>query len=151
MRRIAVLLTMLGVACALATQAGAAGKPSISIVRTGVKAGAVTVTVKVANWRLLPAQIGKQPNAVDGGHWHLYVDGKYVAASGALTAASAKLSSGAHRLRVELVNNDHSRLAPPVGSATVTVKVTTAGGAGAASGVGPPIVDNMAGGDMYGY
>ena len=75
MRRIAVLLTMLGVACALATQAGAAAKPSVSIVRTGVKAGAVTVTVKVANWRLLLAQIGKQPNAVDGGHWHLYVDG----------------------------------------------------------------------------
>ena len=34
MRRIAVLLTMLGVAAALAAQAGAAGSPSISIART---------------------------------------------------------------------------------------------------------------------
>ena len=151
MRRIAVLLTMLGVACALAAQAGAAGKPSISIVRTGVTAGAVTVTVKVENWRLLPAQIGKKPNEADGGHWHLYVDGKYVAASGTLTAATAKLSSGAHRLRVELVNNDHSSLAPPVGSATVTVKVAAAVRAGAAPGAGHPASDNMAGGDMAGY
>ena len=119
--------------------------------RTGVTAGAVTVTVKVENWRLLPAQIGKKPNELDGGHWHLYVDGTYVAASGTPMAATAKLSSGAHRLRVELVNNDHSSLAPRVSSATVTVKVTTAGGAGAAPGVGHPGIDNMAGGDMYGY
>ena len=64
---------------------------------------------------------------------------------------AAELSSGAHRLRVELASNDHSRLAPPVVSATVTVKLTTAGGVAAAPGVGPPIVDSMAGGDMYGY
>ena len=154
MRRTVMLLAALGVVAALVAQAAAAGRPSVTLTGSSVKGGVVTVTVRLSNWKLLPALVGKKPNAADGGHWHIFVDGKYNNAAAATKGITTKLAPGSHTILVELAHNDHSRLSPPVRSAAVTVTVAgAAGGAGAsppASG-GKGTDTGTPGGDAYGY
>lgn len=126
MRKAVILLAMLGVVGVLATQAAAAAKPTVTVTATTVKAGVVTVSVRLSAWKLYPGRVGKRPNAANGGHWHLFVDGVYASASGRLTAKTKALKAGKHRIWAELANNDHSRLKPPVRSRTVIVTVPAA-------------------------
>lgn len=156
MRRLVPLLVALAVAAVLAAQAGAAAAPSISITGTAVSDGVVTVKVAVANFKLLPGSIGKKPNVAGAGHWHVFVDGTYNNASGALSGVTKKLSAGKHAIWVELANNDHSRLTPSVRSASVTITVSA--GTGAGSSVKNPgtttssnDMDMGAGGGAAGY
>lgn len=125
-----------------ASGAPSAAAPAIAITGTAVKGGVVTVTVKIANWRLLPARFGKKPNTAGGGHWHLLVDDKYATASAGPAARTRRLTVGSHTIRAELANNDHSSLAPRALSAVVTVRVTTSSG-----GVAVPEQGGTAGGD----
>lgn len=158
MRRTVMLLAALGAAAVLVSQAAASPKPSVAVTGTTVKGRVVTVTVRLSNWRLLPRLVGKKPNSAGGGHWHIFVDGKYNSAVAALRGVTTKLTAGSHRIVAELANNDHSRLSPPVRSAAVKVTVTvTSAGAGAGAGAVPPAAgDNGtdtagAGGAGYGY
>ena len=153
MRRTAMLLAVLAAAAALAVQAGAAGKPAVTVTSATVKDGIATVTVRITGWKLLPALVGKKPNTPGGGHWHIFVDGKYSAAAAATRGVTAKLVPGAHTIWAELANNDHSRLSPPVRSAAVKVTVVAAAAGGAPSpapgdkgaDAGAPVAD------PYGY
>ena len=103
---------------------------------TTVPAGAVTVTATVANFNVVN-KLGEA--AVPGeGHVHFYVDvaqpptdpnqaavtaeGTYHA-SATLTYSWPDVKAGTHSFAVQLVNNDHKPLNPPV-LATVTVTVT---------------------------
>lgn len=152
MRRIAVLFAVAVAAALLAVQVAAgAGKPSIAVTGTSVKDRVVTVTVKIAGWRMLPARIGRKPNAADGGHWHLFVDGKYAAASAGPRASSRKLSAGTHTVRAELANNDHSSLRPRALSAVVTVKVAAAASGGGATVPDGGATDTSGAVGAYGY
>lgn len=148
-------------AAVAAVPAGAATAPSISIARTSVKDGTVVVTAAISGWKLLPARVGKKPNAPGGGHWHIFVDGKYVNFSAARTGTTKRLAAGDHTIVVELANNDHSSLSPRVRSAPVKVTVppaAAASGGGAATtqqgGAGSPPATTTApsgGSDTYGY
>lgn len=160
MRTTPVLAAAAAAAAALAAAlpVGAATSPSISIARTSVKDGAVLVTATISNWKLLPARVGKTPNAAGGGHWHIFVDGKYVNFSAARTGTTKRLSPGEHTIVLELANNDHSSLAPRVRSAAVKVTVPAAAAAGGAAatpgGAGSPPATTTApsgGSDTYGY
>lgn len=159
MHRTVMLLAVLVAAAVLVAQAAASPKPKVAVTGTTVKGGVVTVTVRLTNWKLLPALVGKKPNSAGGGHWHIFVDGKYNSAVAARRGVTTKLAAGAHRIVVELANNDHSRLRPPVRSAAVTVTVTapaTSAGAGAGATPPPAAGDNGtdtagAGGAGYGY
>ncbi len=98
-------------------------------------AGPVTVTAQATNFNLVD-KLG-QPNAQREGHLHYFLDVDAPTTPGqpAVTApgtyfATANTSytwpnvaAGTHKLSVELVNNDHTPLSPPV-VATVTVTVT---------------------------
>jgi hypothetical protein len=109
--------------------AGAGGpKRSIAITGTSESAGVVTVKVKITGWKMHPALIGAKANRKDGGHWHIFVDGTYDSGWGTVTGTTRKLDAGKHALYVELVNNDHSSLTPPVRSRAVSVAVAATPG-----------------------
>ncbi len=60
-----------------------------------------------------PDAIGK-PKVPGRGHWHIYLDGKWIGASAASEYVVTELTPGPHHIRVSLANNDHSPLRPPV-------------------------------------
>jgi hypothetical protein len=78
----------------------------------------VTVTVTVTNFKLVAP---KTPNVAGEGHYHVYLDGaqggNYLAAGQTptkLITIPANTMPGPHTLRVNISNNDHSPLSPPV-------------------------------------
>ncbi len=104
--------------------------PSLKIVSPqdgdALAAGDITVTAEATNFAIVD-QLGKA-NAPGQGHFHYFLDATAptiagqpaVTAAGtyAATAATAytwkKVPAGTHTLSVELVNNDHTPLNPPV-------------------------------------
>ena len=115
--------------------------PSITITSPAdgstVAPGDVMVTVNVSNFNLVPKQ-GEA--AVQGeGHIHYFLDvnpipttpgqpalppaGSAYATTDKTTYTFTNVAAGTHTIAVELVNNDHTPLSPPV-TATVTVTVT---------------------------
>ncbi|MBI4286690.1 MAG: DUF4399 domain-containing protein [Chloroflexi bacterium] len=111
--------------------------PSVKIVSPAAGAqlppGNIMVNIETANFQIIPPG---QPKAAGQGHVHYYLDveipttpGKpAVSAAGTYKAAPGtsvtweNVSPGSHTLGVQLVNNDHTPLEPPV-TATVTVSV----------------------------
>lgn len=91
--------------------------PSLRIVEPQdgavLPSGNLYVRVDVHGFIMDPAAIGK--SKVPGrGHWHVYLDGKWIGASGADEYALTDVTPGPHHIRVSLANNDHSPLSPPV-------------------------------------
>ena len=119
------LLVVAGLSVGVSTGSASSAGRSISIDKTSAASnGIVTVTVKINGWKMYPALVGKKPNRPNGGHWHIFVDGKYNNASASTTSGkTVVLKKGVHKIYVELANNDHSLLSPPAVSRTVTVKV----------------------------
>ncbi len=109
--------------------------------RATVPAGSINVLVKVSNFNLVN-KLG-QTNSQGEGHIHYFLDavapiepGKpAVTATGTYAATAetsyswANVKPGTHTLSVELVNNDHTPLTPPV-VAKVTIVVSTTAGSG---------------------
>jgi hypothetical protein len=110
--------------------------PSVSITApangASVPAGNVVVSAAVQNFTLLTAG---GANVTGQGHLHYYLDVTIPTTPGApavtgagtyqvspnLSATWQNLAPGAHTLGVQLVNNDHTPLVPPV---TATVNIT---------------------------
>lgn len=82
--------------------------------------------VQISNLTLAPGAIG-QANQPGQGHWHLLLDGKLVQPVGTESFTLTGVTTGPHTIKVELHNNDHSPLSPPV-EATVRFAVETPGG-----------------------
>ncbi len=119
-------------------QVAQAASPGVTI--TSPQAGAiitgnsVTVSVQPANFSIVN-KLG-QPNVIGEGHVHYYLDVEPPTTPGqpAVTAAGtyaattntsyiwSNLTSGNHTFAVQLVNNNHTPLTPPV-TARVTVQV----------------------------
>lgn len=123
------LVAGLVAAFGLAGTASAADPPTISI--SGVTPGKAqfALSVAVANFKLLPKQVGAKKNVKGGGHYHIFlgvVDGPtvqcniptsyetewvYSGASGKLTGKTTKGAAKAdtwYCMKVQLANNDHS-------------------------------------------
>jgi hypothetical protein len=84
----------------------------------------VTVLVKVRGWKMYPALVGKKTNKPDGGHWHIYVNGKYnTYSANATKGTTTKLKKGDYKLYVALANNDHSLVKGAHRSKTISVMV----------------------------
>ncbi len=115
-----------------------AAAPGISITSpsdgANLPVGDVTVTVSVSNFNVVDKQ--GQANVAGQGHIHFYLDVAAPTAAGipaipasgtwahvaALTYTFSNVSPGTHTIAVELVNNDHTPLAPPaVNNITVNV------------------------------
>jgi hypothetical protein len=122
-----VLVTL--AAAVAAVQAGAttsrAAARSITLLSVHELSGSkVQVNVRITGWKMLPTRVGKKPNSATGGHWHIFVNGKYNNFSAnAHTGRTLKLEHGTYKIQVELANNDHSELSPPVKSKAMTIKV----------------------------
>jgi hypothetical protein len=71
------------------------------------------LTVSVENFTLDAANIGGTV-MTDDGHYHIMVDGDYYDLSADTTYTFSELGTGLHDIEVELVNNDHTSLTPPV-------------------------------------
>ena len=84
----------------------------------------VTVFVKIRGWKMYPSLVGKKTNKPDGGHWHIYVNGKYNTYSANPTkGTTTKLKKGDYKIYVALANDDHSPVKGTHSSKTVTVMV----------------------------
>jgi hypothetical protein len=115
-------------ACALGAGAGvaAAAPPALEVLgpteNAVVVGDAVTVAFRVGDFRIVPSTIpvsefGQRPDAnLPGeGHLHLMLDLEpLVVWDRDEPYTFTNVPTGAHRLTVELANNDHSSLSPPV-------------------------------------
>jgi glucose/arabinose dehydrogenase len=129
-----------------------AGTPQITIIsptdEETISSSNVTVLVQVQNFNLVD-KLG-QANVPGEGHIHYFVDvappttpgqiavtapGTYVPTSGT-SYTWTNLTPGMHNFSVELVNNDHTPILPPVVK-TVDVRVTPSGGAPAITIITP--------------
>ena len=115
---------------------GTVATPSIEITSSGNRFGIgdLTISVKVSNFQLVN-KLG-QTNSPGEGHIHYFMDvdppvipGKPAVTAPGTYAATAETSytwhnvnSGQHKFSVELANNDHTPLNPPV-TATVSILV----------------------------
>lgn len=118
---IVVVMLMLGVA-----QPAAAQGPTLSVVtpKSGqaIDGSSVSVSFTTSNIKLVPtsisvAEAGKHPeaNRPGEGHLHFVLDLQpLVVWESADPYTFANVPAGQHQLMVELVNNDHSPLSPPV-------------------------------------
>ena len=82
---------------------------SITNFKVNKGSGTVTVFVKVRGWKMYPALVGKKTNKADGGHWHIFVNGKYNNYSANATkGVTLKLKHGDYKITAALANDDHS-------------------------------------------
>ena len=117
----AALVLMVGPGAALAAAA-----PALQVLSPGdgarITGDAVTVAFQVADFRIVPtsvpvSELGKRPDAnrPGEGHLHLMLDlTPLVVWERGEPYTFTGVPAGDHRLVVELVNNDHSSLTPPV-------------------------------------
>jgi hypothetical protein len=93
---------------------GVAGKGYVKITRVhpNPNTGCVSLRLRLLGWTMYPAKVGSPVNSIDGGHYHVYVNGKYHNfGSNATRARACGLETGrTYSLRVVLANNDHSEL-----------------------------------------
>lgn len=110
---------------AFATTRNSTAKRSITLISVKEVSGSmVQATVRVTGFKMIPSKVGKKPNSPTGGHWHIFVNGKYNNFSAnAKTGKTLKLKPGTYKIQTELANNDHSELSPPVKSKTMSIKV----------------------------
>ena len=124
MRKTAALVAVVLLATIGAAAARAHGTPGITLLSAKASGHTIVVTVRVHDWKMFPSRVGKKPNSTEGGHWHVFVDGKYNNFSAnAHTGKALKVKAGWHTVRVELANNDHSELSPPRKSKSMRVHV----------------------------
>jgi hypothetical protein len=97
---------------------------SITNFKVNNKTGVVTVLVKVRGWKMYPSLVGKKTLKTDGGHWHIFVNGKYNNYSAnAKKGVTTKLKKGDYKITVALANNDHSPVKGTHPSKPVSVMV----------------------------
>jgi hypothetical protein len=100
------------------------GTPAIALLGAKASGRLVSLRAKISNWKMYPALSGKKPNKPDGGHWRIYVDGRYNNSSTQpTTGKTTKLKPGTHRTWVILANNDDTAVAGTQRSKTLTVVV----------------------------
>jgi hypothetical protein len=147
MRRLLILATLLVTFLASTITAEAAG-PQLTVLTPpdGVVAGTtVTIQLQISGLKIVTStvpltQAGKDPaaNVPGEGHIHYILDVRPLGIqyqNGPIVLTNVPV--GTHNLMVELVNNDHSSLSPPVMQQitfqTVPATLPTSGGGGMAA------------------
>jgi hypothetical protein len=104
---------------------GVSGRGYVKITRVhpNPNTGCVSLRLRLLGWKMYPGQVGQPVNQVDGGHYHVYVNGKYYAfGSNAERARACGLTRGrTHSLRVVLAYNNHTELKARSQTITVTL------------------------------
>jgi hypothetical protein len=93
---------------------GTAGKGYVRITRVhpNPNTGCVSLRLRLLGWRMYPGWVGSSTNFVDGGHYHVYVNGKYhnVGTNPNRARACGLQTGRSYSFRVVLANNDHREL-----------------------------------------
>jgi hypothetical protein len=93
---------------------GTAGRGYVKITRVhpNPNTGCISLRLRLNGWQMYPGKVGTPVNDFDGGHYHVYVNGKYHNfGSNPTRARACGLAGGrTYSLRVILANNDHSEL-----------------------------------------
>ncbi len=93
---------------------GTAGRGYVQITRVypNPNTGCITLRLRLLGWKMYPGQVGSPVNQFDGGHYHVYVNGKYHNfGSNPNRARACGLAGGqSYSLRVVLANNNHREL-----------------------------------------
>jgi hypothetical protein len=109
------LLGLAGAALAVGVAQAGQGKASVRVTQVlpNANTGCVTLRLDLRGWKMYPGRIGKTTNDGDGGHYHVYVNGKYHNfGSNAYRARACGLAtSKTYQLQVILAYNDHTELA----------------------------------------
>lgn len=104
---------------------GVAGKGYVKITRVhpNPDTGCISLRLRLLGWVMYPGEAGDAVNRPDGGHYHVYVNGKYHSFdSDASRARACGLATGqTYTLRVVLANNNHSELRARSQVVTVTL------------------------------
>jgi hypothetical protein len=125
MRKIVVLTLAAAIGALLATSVALAQRPPSQVqverspavrilrVHPNPNTGCISLELRIRGWRMYPGQIGDPVNQPGGGHYHIYVNGKYYTFSAnAATARACGLAGGAtYRLQVILAYNNHQEIA----------------------------------------
>lgn len=91
---------------------GGKGYVQITRVHPNPRTGCVSLRLRLLGWRMYPGEVGQPTNRPDGGHYHIYVNGKYRAVgTNPLRARVCGLAQGrTHSFRIVLANNNHREL-----------------------------------------
>ena len=131
-----LVLLVAALAVALpAPRVDAASPPTLSILSPANNSvvgngSPLLISFIVFNFNFTQPGTNGQTNAPNEGHLHVIVDGNYTEIIVQVQTITLSLPDGAHLIRLQLVNNDHSALSPDV-SRWLAVKMThgPAGGA----------------------
>jgi hypothetical protein len=124
MRKIVVLTLATAIGALLATSVALAIKPPSSIqverspavrilrVHPNPNTGCISLEQRIRGWKMYPGQIGDPVNQAGGGHYHVYVNGKYHnVGANARRARACGLARGAtYRLQVILAFDNHQEI-----------------------------------------
>jgi len=106
-------LTVTGVAQAESNGAGRGGA-SVKVLKVhpNPRTGCVSLEIQIRGWKMYPGRVGSTLNDADGGHYHVYVNGRYhTFGTNSTRARACGLAGGrTYRLQVVLARNDHSEL-----------------------------------------
>lgn len=109
-----------------ATSAELAPARSIRILEAEDDHGVIRLKVRIIGWRMYPRLLGKAPRR-DGGHWRIYVNGRYNNLSTSPTRGSTNprraLAPGTYRITTVLAHNNYRELRPRVRSNVALVTV----------------------------
>ncbi len=125
MRKIVVLTLAAAVGALLATSVSLAKKPpsAVQVERTPAvrilrvhpnpNTSCISLELRIRGWTMYPGQIGDPVNQPGGGHYHVYVNGKYHnVGANARGARACGLARGAsYRLQVILALDNHQEIA----------------------------------------
>jgi hypothetical protein len=125
MRKIVVLTLAAAIGALLATSVALAKKPpsqvqvertpAVTILRVhpNPNTDCISLELWIRGWKMYPDQIGDPVNQPRGGHYHVYVNGKYHnVGANARSARACGLAAGrSYRLQVILAYDNHQEIA----------------------------------------
>jgi hypothetical protein len=89
--------------------------PAVRVLRVhpNPNTGCISLELWIRGWKMYPQWVGSSTIVRGGGHYHLYVNGKYYNfGSNAKSARACGLETGrSYRLQVVLAHNNHSEIA----------------------------------------
>jgi hypothetical protein len=118
-------LVALGALALMAT--ASSGAPTVTILSplegASIGSGTVELSLNITNITMNGSAIGQAPVAGEG-HYHIYLDNNWLGAFYLMQAYIPNVPQGAHAIRIEIAQNDHSEI-----GANDSVNITVQSGA----------------------
>ena len=108
---VAAALVVVGVAQANGSGRGIASVRILAL-HTNSKAGCISAELEITGWAMYPGRVGSSVVDPDGGHYHVYINGKYrnFGASSKRARVCGLATGRTYQMQVILARNNHSEL-----------------------------------------